>query len=74
MEQKQITMTKEEILYRLSRQVINGEYTIKCEKANEAMELYAKQQAIAFVKWVSDNEMEGNSEKLYNQFIEQSIK
>lgn len=36
----------------------------------ESMDAHAKRMAIAFARWLSENEMEGSAEKLYDQFIE----
>lgn len=42
--------------------------------ALSAMDEFAKQQAIDFAKWISENEMEGDSAKLYDKFIESQNK
>lgn len=40
----------------------------------ESMDAHAKRMACAFARWISDNQVEGNAEELYDKFIEQQNK
>jgi hypothetical protein len=66
-------MTKEEILAKHCYTAALGNIE-EYSNALSAMDEYAKQQAIDFAKWISDNEMEGDGDKLYDQFIESQNK
>ena len=45
-------MNKEDILDKHAVGVAAGQYTIECDKANQAMDEYAKQQCIELLNWM----------------------
>ncbi len=67
-------MDKEAILDKYAVGVAAGQYTIECGKANQAMDEYAKQQAIGFAEWIyysSADEQNGihTTEELYSLYL-----
>jgi hypothetical protein len=78
-------MTKEEILEKRRRIFGNKHMELFSDTIYVVMEEYAKQQAIAFVKWAIESEkimgdnyynafIPGPEEELYDQFIESQNK
>lgn len=48
----------------------NDKAFLSMKIVQESLDAHAKRMAIAFARWLSENEMDGSAEKLYDQFIE----
>ena len=68
-----MNLTKQEIIYQCSRfnqSAIKDELgLVKISDAREAMSIYAKQEALSFANWLSNENVEGRTiTKLWNDY------